>query len=203
MTTFIRALALAATTAGFAVAAQAGAVLGFDDIPAGNAPGSTYNATFGVTVSSGGVVRADADMPISGGAGNVGVLVNSVGGEGFTLTIDTTKFDYDLLSFNYSVSDAGLSYNVTDVDGKSFAAFKDIFPSNGQWVWGAETADLAALGKIKSVEFRTGNGAFFGIDNIAFSLTGTTTTVPEPASLALVGLALAGMGAASRRRSQG
>lgn len=202
MTTFTRALALAAATAGFAAAAQAGAVLGFDDIPAGTAPGTAYNATLGVSISGGGVVRADADMPVSGGAGNVGVLVNSVGGEGFTLTIDTANFDYDLLSFNFSVSTAGLSYNVTDIDGKSFAAFKDILPSGGQWAWGSETADLASLGKIKSVEFRTGNQAFFGLDNIAFSLTGTTTTVPEPASLALVALALAGMGAASRRRSQ-
>lgn len=201
MTTFTRALALAAATAGFAAAAQAGAILGFDDLPAGSTPGTAYNATYGVTIGSGSVIAADLDLLVPRGAGNVGVLLNSVGGQGFTLTIDTTLFDYDLLSFDFSVS-AGLSYNVTDIDGKSFSAFRDVNPPAGQWAWGSETADLSTLGKIKSVEFHTANRAFFALDNIAFSLTGTTTTVPEPASLALVGLALAGMGAASRRRSQ-
>lgn len=201
MTSFIRALALAATTTGFAVAAQAGAVLGFDDPSLlGTTPGTAYKATYGVSISDGGVIARDVDLPLPRGNGNVGVLLNRVGGQGFTLTIDTTLFDYDLLSFDYSTA-TGLSYNVTDIGGDDLKGFRVIQAPPSQWQWEHLDVDLSTLGKIKTVEFRVGNGAFVVLDNISFSLSGTSNNVPEPASLALVGLALAGV-AASRRRAK-
>lgn len=203
MKTFIRAMALVASMAGFAASAQAAVVLNFEDEPVnpdtgmGGAPASQ----FGITFSGGGIVLRDSLWPVS--SGSTRVLFNGVPGGSILLTIDPT-FQYDLLNFDFSVADAGLQYDVTDDNGAHFAAFRDINPTGGNWVWGKHAADLQTLGKIRSIEFRAGSSsANFAIDNISFSLnsTGGGLHVPEPASLMLVGLALAGV-AASRRRAK-
>ena len=91
-----------------------------------------------------------------------------------------------------------ITYTVTDESDAS--SQKGTVPID-EWVWTSETADLAGLGLIKQVRFDISNRADFGIDSMKFELSGTGGNVPEPASLALVGLALAGV-AASRRRAK-
>jgi len=194
MKTFIRALALAAGTAGYAVCAQAGAILGFDEANLVAAPttlGSFYSNSAGISIANGALNDQVPGVP--GGSGH---FLGNIGNDSVDLTV--TGKDYNLLSFRFLVQQVPIHITVTDSDGSS-GGF-DIFPTLGAFEWGSAKLDLSGLGKIASVQF-SATGVQFGLDNINFDLSGTSNNVPEPASLALVGLALAGV-AASRHRAK-
>lgn len=137
---------------------------------------------------------------------------NALGG-GDIAWLDVAAGFNESFKFHYAFKPTGLTVTLyealtADVTGTTGSVSLSLAPTTqcGPGDPGSEfcrwsLADFGALlATYRSVKF-TGpdNGGF--IDNITFSSTSSTTPgLPEPGSLALVAVALAGVGAASRRR---
>lgn len=117
--------------------------------------------------------------------------------------------DIETFSFDFAKS----AQTILDVwafgkDSSGAAVSKQYVGNSGgsSWVWGLQELDsLAGVGLINRIDFVvrniTGFTPAFALDNVNFTLAGTGGgTVPEPAGLGLVALALAAAGMATRRR---
>jgi hypothetical protein len=100
------------------------------------------------------------------------------------------------LTLDVGNSDA-LSYEIFDAQGGILKS-GDFSPPTGG-TFRPDSVFIAFTGIAKSITF-TGAAAGFKIDNLSFSVdTATTNPVPEPATAALVAVALAGVAALRRK----
>lgn len=215
MTTFIRTLVLAAAGAGFALAAQAGATtLGFDDLSgadadtantlAGFKPGTRYQAGAGVTISADAAIFGPSVSPPAQKGSSKGYLSNAQAGQGFVLNLDVTR-KYDQLEFDLAMPSLAGEFTITDEDGRFIREVLTPPSTVPDWEWvHINLGNPNGVGIFAKIEFApaTGDQGYVAIDNLALGASTTPANVPEPASLALVAAALAGAGAATRRRAK-
>ena len=155
-------------------------------------PGATYNAASGVR--------------LLGGSG-----IEHTGRSG----LSTNTFPNPItISFAMPTSSVGLWFGNDDVCCSSgFTAFLDIFGTTGLIGTISEVANMNDINdqflgfisdeSVTSVNLRYGSGSdvglFHGIDDVMFN---AAAAVPEPGTLALLGLAFAGLAAARRGRQK-
>lgn len=203
---FIGALGLAAATLLSLPAWATPTVISFDETglaTAGGAPvGNFYSGgggpNKGVSFSGGGLALARSSGD-DGYDGTPGVLwleaLDTTGnyvGQGTAVIATINAAFGGSFAFSYEATD---SFTV-DVFDSSGVLATNTFSNVNTWT----TASLSGFGAATKVVI-TGraNGGF--LDNFTFGDSGSGGTVPEPGSLALVGLALAGLGAARFRKS--
>jgi hypothetical protein len=150
--------------------------------------------------------------PAFGGApqaGNLFMAVNGADVAGVTVwesavaipvTPNTTYYFGAWVSSLFPASPAQLAFSINGVQvGSSFSPSATV----GLWsqfyeAWDSGSSTLAT---ISIVNLNTAfNGNDFGLDSLTF---GTEVPAPEPASLALLGMGLLGLGAARLRRRAG
>lgn len=106
------------------------------------------------------------------------------------------------IEFDLNVLGVSIIVELQRADNSWFAidTVPDIAGPSG---WQPRVEITVAAGTYKGIRF-SGDAAAFAVDNLSFWTDDTTPTtdVPEPASMALVMLALAGAAASSRRRKQ-
>ena len=120
------------------------------------------------------------------GTGSSGALIG--GGTYSGLTDDYAGWvEFDLSMYSLNV---GSTYSVM------------VYNDNARWGFGFTQSDLYSGGQL--LLSQDPNNSFPGFDqyDAAFRINPTTASVPEPSSVALVLLGIAGAGAASRRRSK-
>lgn len=208
MNAIVKVLAAAAAASALSAAHAAPIVLDFEGIPNGSAVGNFY-ASNGVQFSPATLVVVDSD---AGGSGNIAnePSPNTVM---FFLDANNAILNYAAgfttgFSFFYTSSTAAIVTVYDDVGGKgnilgslNLAAQHNLDctgdPTGSFCNWSA--IGIAFDGIAKSIDFGgTANQTAFDDVTIGASTPGN---VPEPATLALAGLALAGAGIARRRKA--
>lgn len=206
MNTSIRAVGFAALLAMAGAGAQADVVtktIDFADL--GSQPeasgsgvviGDHYRAKFGVVFDAGGrVYNLNPPPPLGGSQG----YYSNVGDSIFGIDVDAGT-DYDLLTIDFAVGTSPFLMKVTDRGGKDTGWLRLVGSPN--WSWSENVViDLSAIEYISRIDFQVSSaGTYFAIDNLDLGRTFTGGTVPEPAGLGLVALALAAAALATRRR---
>jgi hypothetical protein len=101
----------------------------------------------------------------------------------------------------YQLTFDAMAGNSRNEIGYSFSGFSNVVWTHTGFSWAAQSGSFTATGASTKVEFFLATDPGTGIyrlDNV--NLVQTGTTVPEPGSLALLGLGLAGFAAARRKR---
>lgn len=181
----LAASASAAPITSAADPALAGAtVQNFDAIAQG-----TYNtlAVPGATFTGTGLVICDHCG--GSGFGDTNNSMNNSQGQNFSVTFDNVVSAFGILGGAYNNS---WTFNAYDVSNALIESYTFNQPCCGGSFRGIDAAG------IKSANF-IGDGDWVVFDNFTF-VQGQGNNVPEPGSLALLGLALAGLAAARRRK---
>lgn len=166
----------------FATAAQANVVtINFDNYAKGSLLNTDY-AGLGVTFNSTAAVR-------EGDTDGVTSPVNFANGSfnDYKTPLELIFDDFATSISAYNVRNSAFTLSVYDVNGvllasESATAF-------------AQQVLISGVGNIKMARFTSPSG--YGIDDLSFE-----TAVPEPASLALIGLGMLGVAATRRRKSR-
>lgn len=108
-------------------------------------------------------------------------------------------------SITFSLFTAGAKPTLSYTDASNVVKSRNLTAGNGDLLWSdGNTYTFDALDQIRTLVFSGSNDAVLGLDNLQITLTDAIPdggNVPEPASYALVGLALLAAGSASRRRA--
>lgn len=108
-------------------------------------------------------------------------------------------------SITFSLFTGGAKPTLSYTDANNEQKSRNLTPGDGDLLWSdGNTYTFDALDQIRTLVFSGSQGAVLGLDNLQITLTDAIPgggNVPEPASYALVGLALLAAGSARRRRT--
>lgn len=172
--------------------ANAGTIfLDMDSISTGSTlDTSPLTTTEGIITFSGEITSfTDPEFTAAGASGQNLDIVGVGGGA-------TLSFDFDVTSFEFIFGGniGEFSIEAKDISNNIVDSFFQTSTSSGEF---AGPLTLSGTG-IRSIFWNDTQGGFAPIDNITI----TTGSVPEPASLALLGLGLAGIGFSRKKKTQ-
>lgn len=174
-------------------AAAAGSTVTEDFTDTTLVPGFSVNPAGGGSISGG---RLNSSLAVFGLCVNGGVGCPTTTQFGFVPATTAFGADWDLTPGG---AGSGIFFDVTLTGGTHQTVTGFVNPTGGIFTGFYGFVSDTAFTSISLGSGFTGNGELFDADNASFARA-DVTLVPEPASLGLVGIGLAGVLLASRRR---